>query len=135
MPSVYIQSSALLLPLCGAPTHQSTPPPALRQATTAVTDAVDALDGVSRQDITTLDVSVQPQMVYDNDKGTQNITGYQFVQRLQVKVLNLTNDVLGAVFDAAVQAGGDNLQIEAIQARPCRRHLVGGLYSGQVPFA
>jgi hypothetical protein len=34
---------------------------------------------------------------------------------LQVKVLNLTNDVLSAAIDAAVKAGGNKLQVDSIQ--------------------
>lgn len=82
---------------------------------TAVVEAIAAVQGVSRDDITTLDVSVQPEVQY-NPSGTSKITGYTFVQRLQAKVLNLTNDVLGAVIDAAVQAGGNNVNIDSIQA-------------------
>lgn len=83
-------------------------------ATQAVIGAVAAVPGVNPADITTLDISVAPQ--YSNiDNGTPNITGYQFMQRLQVKVSNITNDVLGSVIDTAVQAGGNLVQIDTIE--------------------
>lgn len=34
---------------------------------------------------------------------------------LQIKVANLTNDLLGQVIDTAVQAGGDNMRIDSVQ--------------------
>lgn len=81
----------------------------------AVIAAVGAVGGVNGGDITTLDVSVHPQHTWDNVRNVQLITGYTFSQRIQVKVLNLSNDVVGAVIDSAVQAGGDNLMVDTIQ--------------------
>lgn len=39
---------------------------------------------MSRSDITTQDVSVYPQYVWDSVRNEQKITGYTFSQRLQV---------------------------------------------------
>lgn len=41
---------------------------------------------------------------------------------LQVKVANLTNDLLGSVIDTAVAAGGDNIRIDSIQVSYPRAH-------------
>lgn len=84
-------------------------------ATTDVTTAIGAVPGMSEDSVTTLDVSVQPQYNYPRDGGEPTINGYLFSQRLQVKVVNLTNEMLSAVIDAAVLAGGDNLNIDNIQ--------------------
>ena len=43
---------------------------------------------------------------------TTHVPGYDC---LQVKVYNITNDVLGSVIDTAVQAGGNLVQIDTIQ--------------------
>ncbi|GAB4816005.1 hypothetical protein N2152v2_003051 [Parachlorella kessleri] len=81
----------------------------------SVLSAVGSVNGISSSDVTTLDVSVHPQINW-GEGGQQTIVGYQFNQRLQVKVQNLSNDALGAVVDAAVLAGGNNLSIDTIQA-------------------
>lgn len=45
---------------------------------------VGAVDGVAPGDITTLDVSVNPQYVWSEERHTQVVTGYMFNQRIQV---------------------------------------------------
>jgi hypothetical protein len=50
--------------------------------TAAVIEAISTVNSVSRSDVTTTDVSVHPQINWDN--GRQTIIGYTFNQRLQV---------------------------------------------------
>lgn len=76
---------------------------------------VGALPGMSEDDITTASVSLQPQYSWNNTTQTSEITGYTFTQSLEIKVANLTNDLLGQVIDTAVQAGGDNMRIDSVQ--------------------
>ena len=49
----------------------------------SVLSAVGSVNGVSSSDVTTLDVSVHPQINW-GEGGQQTIVGYQFNQRLQV---------------------------------------------------
>ncbi|KAL4855579.1 periplasmic immunogenic protein [Chlorella vulgaris] len=87
-------------------------------ATTAesVLKAVGAVQGINGgSDITTSDISLQPNYVWVQETGTNRITGYIFTQNILVKISNLTSDTLGSVVDTAVKAGGNNLQVSSIQ--------------------
>lgn len=55
------------------------------QAAAAVLVALAGVEGVAQErDVTTLDMSVQPQYTWDEAQRAQRITGYIFSQRLQV---------------------------------------------------
>ncbi len=47
-------------------------------------NAVAGVPGIEKDDITTLDLSVQPQSSYPNNGGAPKITGYTFLYRIQV---------------------------------------------------
>lgn len=84
-------------------------------STAAVLEAVGAVEGVSPEDITTVGVTLTAKYSRPDTNRESVIEGYTFSQQLQVKVLNLTSDVLSEAVDAAVQAGGNNLRISGIQ--------------------
>ena len=66
--------------------------------------------GVASRDIQTSDFSIYPQ--YESrPNGTTTITGYEVSNRVTVTVRNLDN--FGAILDAAVEAGGN--QVDSIQ--------------------
>ncbi len=56
-------------------------------------EAVAGVPGVARDDITTLDVSVQPEYAYSSDGAAPRITGYKFSQRIQVGKLGKVDGV------------------------------------------
>lgn len=45
--------------------------------------------------------------------------GYQFTNGISVKVNNVTGDLLASVTDTAVNAGGDDVMIGAVQVTLC----------------
>lgn len=76
------------------------------EAMTAVLDALDEL-GIPRDDVQTEAVSLSPR--YDRNDGSQEptITGYHAVNRISVPVEDV--DRVGAVVDAAVEAGANRV--------------------------
>ena len=81
----------------------STSAAAVRAALTAA--------GIAKADIATQSISVYPEYNYTQDKGSVLI-GYLGSQGFVVTIKNAEN--AGAVVDAVVAAGGDNLQIQGV---------------------
>jgi len=81
----------------------STSAAAVRAALTAA--------GIAKADIATQSISVYPEYNYTQDKGSVLI-GYRGSQGFIVTIKNAEN--AGAVVDAVVAAGGDNLQIQGV---------------------
>lgn len=67
--------------------------------------------GIAKVDIATQSISVYPEYNYTQDKGSVLI-GYRGSQGFVVTIKNAEN--AGAVVDAVVAAGGDNLQIQGV---------------------
>jgi len=67
--------------------------------------------GIAKADIATQSISVYPEYNYTQDKGSVLI-GYRGSQGFVVTIKNAEN--AGAVVDAVVAAGGDNLQIQGV---------------------
>ena len=67
--------------------------------------------GIAKADIATQNISVYPEYNYTQDKGSVLI-GYRGSQGFVVTIKNAEN--AGAVVDAVVAAGGDNLQIQGV---------------------
>jgi uncharacterized protein YggE len=67
--------------------------------------------GIAKADIATQSISVYPEYNYTQDKGSVLI-GYRGSQSFVVTIKNAEN--AGAVVDAVVAAGGDNLQIQGV---------------------
>lgn len=68
-------------------------------------------NGVAAKDIKTQSLTVYPEYNYTQDKGSVLI-GYRGSQSFEIVIKNATN--AGAVIDAVVAAGGDNLQINGV---------------------
>jgi uncharacterized protein YggE len=81
----------------------STSAAAVRAALTAA--------GIAKAEIATQSISVYPEYNYTQDKGSVLI-GYRGSQGFVVTIKNAEN--AGAVVDAVVAAGGDNLQIQGV---------------------
>ncbi|MDX2236514.1 MAG: SIMPL domain-containing protein [Hyphomonadaceae bacterium] len=93
----------------GVVTEGATAAAALQSNARAMTQAVAALRraGVAERDIQTTQVSVNPQYAYQ--EGAQpRLTGYQANNAVSAKIRNL--DALGRTLDAAVAAGGNQVQ-------------------------
>ena len=67
--------------------------------------------GILKGDIATQSITVYPEYNYTQDKGSQLI-GYRGSQGFVVTIKNAEN--AGAVVDAVVAAGGDDLQIQGV---------------------
>lgn len=84
--------------------------------TDAVLEAVGAVEGINGDtDVSTSDISLQPNYMWVQETNSNRVTGYVFTQSIVVKIANLTSDTLGEVVDTAVKAGGNNLQVSSIQ--------------------
>ncbi len=95
----------------GVQNQAKTASKALTQNSTQMQAVINAikLAGVQPADIQTQTVSLQPQYNnQQNNTATNQLTGYIANNTVNVKVRNL-ND-LGSLLDAAVQAGGNNIQ-------------------------
>jgi uncharacterized protein YggE len=86
---------------------------ALAQTSTSAAAVRAALTkaGIAKEDIATQSISVYPEYNYTQDKGSVLI-GYRGSQGFVVTIKNAEN--AGAVVDAVVAAGGDNLQIQGV---------------------
>jgi len=86
---------------------------ALSKANSASSAVRKALvsNGVAIKDIATTSMSVYPEYNYTQDKGSVQV-GYRASQSFTVTVRNATN--AGAVIDAVMAAGGDNLQLQGV---------------------
>ena len=86
---------------------------ALAKANTSSSAVRKALtsNGIVTKDIATTSLTVYPEYNYTQDKGTVQI-GYRASQSFTITVRNATN--AGAVVDAIVAAGGDNLQLQGV---------------------
>jgi len=67
--------------------------------------------GIAKKDIATQSISVLPEYNYTQEKGSV-IIGYRGSQSFVVTIRNAEN--AGAVVDAVVAAGGDDLQIQGV---------------------
>lgn len=76
---------------------------AIRKALTA--------NKISTKDFATTSMNVYPEYNYTQDKGSVQV-GYRASQSFTITVRNATN--AGAVVDAIVAAGGDNLQLQGV---------------------
>lgn len=65
---------------------------------------------IATKDISTQNISVNPEYKWDNN-GTSTLTGYRASQAFSVVIRDAAN--AGAVVDAVVAAGGDNVQINS----------------------
>jgi uncharacterized protein YggE len=70
-----------------------------------------AANKISTKDFATTSLSVYPEYNYTQDKGSVQI-GYRASQSFTITVRNAAN--AGAVVDAIVNAGGDNLQLQGV---------------------
>lgn len=86
---------------------------ALAQTSTSATAVRAALttNGVATKDIATQSVTVYPEYSYTADKGSVLI-GYRGSQSFNVVIRKAAN--AGAIVDAVVGAGGDNLQLNGV---------------------
>lgn len=86
---------------------------ALSQVATTATALRAALktSGIAVKDIATQSVTAYPEYNYTNDKGAV-LVGYRATQSFTIVVRNAAN--AGAVVDAIVAAGGDNLQVNGV---------------------
>lgn len=86
---------------------------ALSSASTTATAVRGALkaEGVATKDIKTSSLTVYPEYNYSQDKGSELI-GYRATQSFNVVIRKAEN--AGAVVDAVVVTGGDNLQINGV---------------------
>jgi uncharacterized protein YggE len=70
-----------------------------------------AANKINTKDFATTSLSVYPEYNYTQDKGSVQI-GYRASQSFTITVRNAAN--AGAVVDAIVNAGGDNLQLQGV---------------------
>jgi len=86
---------------------------AMSKTSTAATAVRAALTkaGIAKKDIATQSISVLPEYNYTQEKGSV-IIGYRGSQSFVVTIRNAEN--AGAVVDAVVAAGGDDLQIQGV---------------------
>lgn len=86
---------------------------ALAKANTSSSAVRKALTSnkVAAKDIATTSMSVYPEYNYTQDKGSVQV-GYRASQSFTIIVRNATN--AGAVVDAVIAAGGDNLQLQGV---------------------
>ena len=86
---------------------------ALASASKSATAVRGALrdSGIATKDIKTSSLTVYPEYNYSQDKG-QELIGYRATQSFTVVIRKA--DTAGAVIDAVVGAGGDNVQINGV---------------------
>ena len=86
---------------------------ALNTAGTAYTAVRSALTAnkVSTKDIATQSITVYPEYSYPAS-GTPTLSGYRATQSFDITIRSATT--AGAVVDAIVEAGGDNLQVNGV---------------------
>ncbi len=89
---------------------------ALNDVNAAISKVLAALEGlgVEKRDISTQQVSVQPDTTY-SDKTGQRITGYIARQSLKVVIRDLPKS--GEVISKVVAVGGDDLRVDSTQMR------------------
>jgi uncharacterized protein YggE len=68
-------------------------------------------NGVDRRDLRTQSITVYPEYSFSQDRGSV-LTGYRASQSFDIVVKNATN--AGAVVDAIVAVGGDDLQVNSV---------------------
>jgi len=88
---------------------------ALATASTSATAVRKALvaNKVATKDLATQSVSIYPEYSYPQDGGTPVLTGYRATQSFEIVIRAATT--AGAVVDAMVEAGGDNLLVNGVQ--------------------
>ena len=91
----------------------STSKDALSKSSTSAAAVRAALlaHGVATKDIATQSLTVYPEYNYTQDKGSV-LVGYRGSQNFAVIIRNATN--AGAIVDAIVSVGGDNLQVNGV---------------------
>ena len=77
---------------------------------TAVRSALTA-NKVAAKDVATQSITVYPEYSYPAS-GTPTLSGYRATQSFDITIRNATT--AGAVVDAIVEAGGDNLQVNGV---------------------
>ena len=77
---------------------------------TAVRSALTA-NKVATKDVATQSITVYPEYSY-SASGTPTLSGYRATQSFDITIRNATT--AGAVVDAIVEAGGDNLQVNGV---------------------
>jgi len=77
---------------------------------TAVRSAL-AANKVATKDVATQSITVYPEYSYPAS-GTPSLSGYRATQSFDITIRNATT--AGAVVDAIVEAGGDNLQVNGV---------------------
>ena len=77
---------------------------------TAVRSALTA-NKVATKDVATQSITVYPEYFYPAS-GTPTLSGYRATQSFDITIRNATT--AGAVVDAIVEAGGDNLQVNGV---------------------
>jgi uncharacterized protein len=88
-----------------------------RQDAAVVTNATLAAIAplVPAEDISTTDISLMPNFVYEPDTMRQSIQGYTFSQTIILKIVNLSeSSTLGATVDAVVEAGGNDVRVDSV---------------------
>ena len=68
-------------------------------------------NGIQRRDLRTQSLTVYPEYNYSQDRGS-TLIGYRASQAFDILVKNATN--AGAVVDAIVAVGGDDLQVNSV---------------------
>ena len=104
----------------GVEARADTVVPATAEAAQAMTDVLNALRaaGVRDDDIKTTSFQIQPIIVFTDitrdgvRERQQEIVGYRVTNQATAKIRNL--DAVGAVIDAAAEAGGDTIRINGI---------------------
>jgi len=80
------------------------------KTSSAVRSALTA-NKVATKDIATQSITVYPEYSYPAS-GTPTLSGYRATQSIDITIRNATT--AGAVVDAIVEAGGDNLQVNGV---------------------
>jgi uncharacterized protein YggE len=107
----------------GVTTEAKTAAEALKANSERMSELVKTLKGnqVPEKDILTSSFSVSPQQVFDRDGKAPRIVGYMVTNQVTVKGLGVTR--VGAILDAVVQVGGNQIQGVAFSISDPQPHL------------
>lgn len=91
----------------GVQSQEASVADAMKKTSDAMAKVMDILkaNNIADNDIQTQQFSVYPQYSYDQTTGKQNITGYQVINTINVKLRDISK--VGSLIDAVVAAGGN----------------------------
>ncbi len=91
----------------GVQSQEASVADAMKKTSDAMAKVMDVLkaNNIADNDIQTQQFSINPQYSYDQTTGTQNITGYQVTNTINVKLRDINK--VGTLIDAVVAAGGN----------------------------